>query len=202
MFTGIIETVGLIKRINRIAGNIEFQIETDRAAELRVGQSMAHNGVCLTITGANKNYYKVVVITETLKRTNIGLLKSGDHVNLERSMPLNGRFEGHIVQGHVDQTAICKDIKGENACPDKVGRSWLFTFEYEGSSENITVEKGSISVNGVSFTVVVSEANSFSVAVIPHTFENTNFNKMKTGDVVNLEFDIIGKYVKKLGPDS
>jgi len=191
MFTGIIEIVGLIKRINRIASNIEFQIEIDIATELKAGQSMAHNGVCLTITEANKNYYKVVVITETLKKTNLGLLKSGDHVNIERSMPLNGRFEGHIVQGHIDQTGICSGIKEDNG-------SWLFSFEYDDSSGNIVVKKGSICVNGVSFTVVVSQANFFSVAVIPHTFENTNFNKMKTGDVVNLEFDIIGKYVKKL----
>jgi len=195
MFTGIIETVGLIKLITRIGGNIEFQIETDIAIKLKVGQSIAHNGVCLTVIEANKNYYKVVVITETLKRTNLGLLKSGDHVNLERSLPLNGRFEGHIVQGHVDQTGICSGIKEDNG-------SWSFSFEYNDSSGNIVVEKGSICVNGVSFTVVVSQANSFSVAVIPHTFENTNFNKMKTGDVVNLEFDIIGKYMKKLTIDN
>lgn len=195
MFTGIIETVGLIKLINRIGSNIEFQIETDIATELRVGQSIAHNGACLTITDVKKKHYKVIAINETLKHTNLGLLITGDHVNIERSMPLNGRFEGHIVQGHVDQTAICKDIKDENG-------SWLFTFENDVGSENVTVEKGSICVNGVSFTVVVSQTNSFSVAVIPHTFENTNFNKMKTGDVVNLEFDIIGKYVKKLAPGS
>lgn len=191
MFTGIIETQGLVKQINSFGSNVELLIEVDIADELKVDQSISHNGVCLTVIEADKECYKVVAITETLKKTNLGLLKSGNYINLERSMLLNGRFDGHIVQGHIDQTGICRDIKEENG-------SWLFVFEYDDIRGNITVEKGSICVNGVSLTVIDSKVNSFSVAIIPHTFENTNFGKIKIEDVVNLEFDIIGKYVKKL----
>lgn len=190
MFTGIIETIGIVKSIQHEKTNITFEIESSLSNELKIDQSVAHNGVCLTVIECNQNSYKVTAIDETLKKTNLGKLHIGDKINLERCMILNTRLDGHIVQGHVDITAICTDVKDENG-------SYIFSFEYL-PNENTTVEKGSITVNGVSLTVVHSHKNSFSVAIIPYTFFHTNFNEIKVGNYVNLEFDIIGKYVAKL----
>lgn len=190
MFTGIIETIGIVKSIQHEKTNITFEIESSLSKELKIDQSVAHNGVCLTVIECNQNSYKVTAIDETLKKTNLGKLHIGDKINLERCMILNTRLDGHIVQGHVDITAICTDVKDENG-------SYIFSFEYL-PNENTTVEKGSITVNGVSLTVVHSHKNSFSVAIIPYTFFHTNFNEIKVGNYVNLEFDIIGKYVAKL----
>lgn len=189
MFTGIIEAQGILKSIYDEGQNKHLIFQCPFTNELKVDQSLSHNGVCLTVTKIIGDNYDVNAIEETLKRTNLGLLKLNDKVNLERCMSANGRFDGHIVQGHVDQTAICKNIDDKNG-------SWLFTFDYDAAAGNITVEKGSITVNGVSLTVVDSSKGSFSVAVIPYTFEHTNFQLLKTGDVVNIEFDILGKYIK------
>ena len=194
MFTGIIETMGEIIALERTGANINFQIRSKLSHELKIDQSVSHNGVCLTVTNVNKDIHTVTAIDETLQKTTLGKLKIHDRVNLERSMLMNGRLDGHIVQGHVDQTATCKDIENKN-------ESWLFTFGYEPVKNNITVEKGSICVNGVSLTVVNSQKNYFSVAIIPYTFENTNFKFFKTGDLVNLEFDVIGKYVARIMED-
>lgn len=191
MFTGIIEAIGKVVSINDNKGNKILTFSTPFTNELKVDQSLAHNGVCLTVTEVLPNEYKVVAIEETLKKTNLGYLNVGDSVNLERCMKLSDRLDGHLVQGHVDQTAICYDIK-------ELGGSWLFTFQHHSKDGLITVEKGSICVNGVSLTVVNSTATSFSVAIIPYTFDNTTFRFLKKGDVVNLEFDIIGKYIARL----
>ncbi|HXA00750.1 MAG TPA: riboflavin synthase [Cytophagaceae bacterium] len=191
MFTGIIESVGIISGLVTDRNNIDFFITSSLSPELKVDQSLAHNGVCLTVVDIKNDTYKVTAIHETLNKTNLGYLKTGDYVNLERSMPANGRFDGHIVQGHVDQTAICKGIIDEEG-------SKIFTFEYDDSKGNITVEKGSICINGISLTVVNSKRNSFSVAVIPYTFEKTNMKFIKISDIVNLEFDILGKYISRL----
>ena len=191
MFTGIIEALGTVKEVQREGSNTHFAIESPFGHELRVDQSVSHNGVCLTVTKVEGKKHWVTAIDETLKKSNLGLLKQGDQVNLERSMIANGRFDGHIVQGHVDQIGKVKSVKDE-------GGSWLFDFEYDASFGNVTVEKGSICVNGVSLTCFNSGKNSFSVAIIPYTYEHTSFNSLKAGDVVNLEFDIVGKYVKKL----
>lgn len=191
MFTGIIETVGLVKGIESKGSNITFTIESEIAEDLKVDQSLAHNGVCLTVISQDSKQYKVTAIDETLKKSNIGHLKIGDKVNLERCMAANGRFDGHIVQGHVDQTAICTSLKEEDG-------SWLYRFKYAPETGNITVEKGSICINGVSLTCFNSEDGSFMVAIIPYTYENTNFHNIKPGDTVNLEFDIIGKYISKI----
>ncbi len=191
MFTGIIETLGKVEKIEKEGTNVHFSFSSSVTDQLKVDQSVAHNGVCLTVVSLNGNSYKVTAIDETLRRTNLGNLKIGDVVNLERCMTANGRFDGHIVQGHVDTTATCKkitDLKG----------SWEFVFEHEKNSKNITVEKGSITINGVSLTVVDSTDTTFSVHIIPYTFENTNFRTIKIGDKINLEFDIVGKYVAKL----
>lgn len=191
MFTGIIETLGKVEKMEKEGTNVHFTFSSSMTHELKVDQSVAHNGVCLTVVSIHGKDYVVTAIDETLKRTSLGNLKIGDVVNLERCMPANGRFDGHIVQGHVDTTANCKkinDLKG----------SWEFEFEHEKSPKNITVEKGSITINGVSLTVVNSTDTSFSVHIIPYTFENTNFKTLKVGDKVNLEFDIVGKYVAKL----
>lgn len=191
MFTGIIETLGRIQEKIKEGSNIHFQIQAPEIVpELKVDQSISHNGVCLTVTSVFNDYYTVTVIDETLKKTNFSELNIGDFVNLERSMPANGRFDGHIVQGHIDQVAICNSIINKSG-------SWIFTFSYEGIG-NITVEKGSICVNGVSLTVFNSEKEAFSVAIIPYTFEHTNLRFLKPGSKVNLEFDIIGKYLKKM----
>ncbi len=191
MFTGIIESVGKVVRIVREGTNFHFHIESSISHELKIDQSVAHNGVCLTITKLDGNAYWVTAIDETLQKSNLGSLQIGDLLNLERCMIANGRFDGHIVQGHVDQTAICTSIK------DAAG-SWLFDFEYDPSIGNITVEKGSICINGVSLTCFNSRANAFSVAIIPYTFDHTNFHHLRAGDSVNLEFDIVGKYIRKL----
>lgn len=191
MFTGIIECLGKVMEIKNEKNNILFFIDAPFTHELKVDQSIAHNGVCLTVTEIKDSIYSVTAIQETLQKTNLGNVKVGDAVNLERCMLMNGRLDGHIVQGHVDQTGICKKIEEQNG-------SWFFTFEYNASAKNITVEKGSITVNGVSLTVVDSHDTSFSVAIIPYTYEHTNFHQLKKGDSVNLEFDIIGKYVARL----
>lgn len=191
MFTGIIETFGRVEKIERENSNINFTFSSSITSELKVDQSLSHNGVCLTVVKIIDKNYVVTAIEETLKRTNLGALVLGDMVNLERCMPANGRFDGHIVQGHIDTTAKCIEINNLNG-------SWVFVFEYEKNKNNITVEKGSVTINGVSLTVVNSEENIFSVCIIPFTFEHTNFNKLQLGAIVNLEFDIIGKYLKKL----
>lgn len=191
MFTGIIETFGRVEKIERENSNINFTFSSSITSELKVDQSLSHNGVCLTVVKIIDKNYVVTAIEETLKRTNLGALGLGDMVNLERCMPANGRFDGHIVQGHIDTTAKCIEINNLNG-------SWVFVFEYEKNKNNITVEKGSVTINGVSLTVVYSEENIFSVCIIPFTFEHTNFNKLQLGSIVNLEFDIIGKYLKKL----
>ena len=188
MFTGIIETLGTVTAIESNGTNKSFQIESSITHELKIDQSVAHNGVCLTVVNINGNVYTVTAIDETLKRTNLGLLTVGDKINLERCLPANGRLDGHFVQGHVDLTAICTEVKDENG-------SWVFKFEYDKSSDQYTVQKGSVCVNGVSLTVVESETGMFSVAIIPYTYEHTNFNSFKVGSKVNIEFDILGKYM-------
>ncbi len=191
MFTGIIETMATLEKIERERSNVHFTFRSHLTPELKVDQSVAHNGVCLTVVSTKADLYTVTAIEETLKRTNMGALKVGDLVNLERCMPANGRFDGHIVQGHVDAVGICTEVKDHKG-------SWEFVFEYPANTKNVTVEKGSITVNGVSLTVVRSENNLFSVHVIPYTFENTVFKNIKAGSQVNLEFDVIGKYVAKM----
>ncbi len=191
MFTGIIETLGTVKQLSTIKDNLDITIESTIASQLKIDQSVAHNGVCLTVVEINDNHYKVTAIKETLDKTNIGDLQINDFVNIERAMKLGDRLDGHIVQGHVDQTAVCIEAKDTNG-------SWLYTFEYDTKLNNITIEKGSITVNGVSLTVVNSQKNSFSVAIIPYTYEHTNFKQFKIGTKINLEFDVIGKYVKRL----
>jgi len=191
MFTGIIETVGTVTNIETELGNIHFYIQSTISHELKIDQSVSHNGVCLTVVGIMENIHKVTAIQETLLKSNLGHLKIGGLVNLERCTPTNGRFDGHIVQGHVDQTGIC-------IAKEEQQGSWVFTFEYQPLQQNITVEKGSITVNGISLTVINSKNNQFSVAIIPYTIEHTNLQEVKIGDTVNLEFDIIGKYVSKI----
>ena len=190
MFTGIIETVGEIVKLTKEGENLHIEIEAPLARELKIDQSVSHNGVCLTVVKVKDSSYVVTAIQETLDKTNLKTLTKGSLVNLERAMKLGDRLDGHIVQGHVDGTAICKNMEDANG-------SWVFTFEYK-NAEFSTVEKGSITVNGVSLTVVDSKKEEFSVAIIPYTFENTNFKEIKEGSEVNLEFDIIGKYVKNL----
>ena len=191
MFTGIIETVGEVADITSDGSNRHFMIVSSISGELKIDQSVSHNGVCLTVTRQEGNAHWCTAIDETLKKSNLGSLKKGDPVNLERCMLNNGRFDGHIVQGHVDQQGKVSSVKDENG-------SWLFTISYDASQGNITVEKGSIGVNGVSLTCFNSKEGEFTVAVIPYTFQHTNFGKLSTGTMVNLEFDIIGKYVQKL----
>ncbi|MBX3164792.1 MAG: riboflavin synthase [Bacteroidetes bacterium] len=191
MFTGIIETLARVEKVEHEQTNSHVTFSSAITHELKIDQSVSHNGVCLTVVKIDGNNYTVTAIDETLKRTNIGDLKVGDLVNIERCMPANGRFDGHIVQGHVDSTAICKEVN------DLKG-SWEFVFEHEKSKQNITVEKGSITINGTSLTVVKSGDTFFSVHIIPYTFENTNFKNIKAGTKVNLEFDIVGKYVARL----
>jgi len=190
MFTGIIEKTGRIKFIKKDKQNLIFTFESDISAELKIDQSVAHNGVCLTVTAVEGETHTVVAIDETLKKSNIGSLEVGDLVNLERCMKMNGRLDGHIVQGHVDAKSKCLNVVDENG-------SWLFTFDYDSSSQ-VMVEKGSVCINGVSLTCFNVTDHTFSVAVIPYTFEHTNFKKIKKNDEVNIEFDIIGKYVHKL----
>jgi riboflavin synthase len=191
MFTGIIEDIGIISNLKEEFDNLHITIKSAITPELKIDQSVAHNGVCLTTVAINNDEYTVTAIKETLNKTNLGNLKVSDKVNLERAMQLGDRLDGHIVQGHVDQTAVCTNIEEANG-------SWVFTFKYDPTLNNITIEKGSITVNGTSLTVVGSKPDSFSVAIIPYTYEHTNFNTFKEGTVVNLEFDVLGKYVAKL----
>ena len=193
MFTGIVETTGKVVNIKKEKGNIHFTIETPLAKELKIDQSICHDGVCLTVVKVHKKkkQYIITAIQETLDKTNLRQWKVGYEVNLERSMRLDGMIDGHMVQGHVDQTATCVSV-------NEADGSWVFKFKYEKKSGNITVSKGSISVNGVSLTVVDSEPDHFSVAIIPYTYDVTNFHNFKKGSIVNLEFDIIGKYVARL----
>lgn len=191
MFTGIIEDLGVITNLEQEQDNLHLTVKSNITPELKIDQSVAHNGVCLTVTSLNDLEYTVTAIRETLLKTNLGDLKVNDEVNLERAMKLGDRLDGHIVQGHVDQTAICKSVELQNG-------SWLFTFEYDPTLSNMTIEKGSITVNGVSLTVVNSKKNEFSVAIIPYTYEHTTFKSFKKNTVVNLEFDVLGKYIKRL----
>ncbi|MFD1615786.1 riboflavin synthase [Gelatiniphilus marinus] len=191
MFTGIIEDVGVVTHLNKELDNLHITIQSTISPLLKIDQSVAHNGVCLTVVEINNNEYTVTAIKETLNKTNLDTLKLNNQINLERAMKLGDRLDGHIVQGHVDQTAVCTNVKEENG-------SWIFTFNYDAALNNITIEKGSITINGTSLTVVNSKKDSFSVAIIPYTYEHTNFNTLKIGDVVNLEFDVLGKYVTKL----
>ena len=191
MFTGIIEDLAKVVSIEKDQGNVHYTIESSLTEELKIDQSVAHNGVCLTVVGIEGNTYTVTAIQETLDKTNLADLKVQDIVNLERAMKLGARLDGHIVQGHVDQIGICKSINEEDG-------SWRFTFEYDTSLGNVTIEKGSITVNGTSLTVVDSKKGMFSVAIIPYTYNHTGFKNFNVGTRVNLEFDVIGKYVKKL----
>ena len=191
MFTGIIETLGIIKDLKKDNNNLNITVFSSITHELKIDQSVAHNGVCLTVIAINNGEYTVTAIKETIEKTNLADWKVGDLLNLERAMKLGDRLDGHIVQGHVDQTGICKSIEEANG-------SWYFTFEYESNLNNITIEKGSITVNGVSLTVVNSKEKEFSVAIIPYTFEHTNFNTFRLGTKINLEFDVVGKYVARL----
>ena len=189
MFTGIIECIATVEKIEKDKGNLNISLKSSITKELKVDQSLCHNGVCLTVVKLNDDIYTVTVIAESLKKTNLGELKPGDIVNLERSMSVNSRFDGHVVQGHVDEVAVCSESFETNG-------SWKYVFKH--SEQNITVEKGSITINGVSLTVVNSTSSSFSVAIIPYTYENTNFKKIIEGSKVNLEFDVLGKYISKL----
>ncbi len=191
MFTGIIEDLGKIIKIEKEQDNIHITVESQLTPELKIDQSVAHNGVCLTVVAINNNQYTVTAIKETLEKTNLHTLEEQDDINLERAMVLGARLDGHIVQGHVDQTGICTGHKEENG-------SWRFDFTYDFKLSNVTIEKGSITINGVSLTVVNSNKNGFSVAIIPYTYENTIFKHIKKDSIVNLEFDVIGKYVKRL----
>lgn len=191
MFTGIIETLGTVKEITKDQENLHIKITSTLASQLKIDQSVAHNGICLTVVNIHENEYTVTAIRETINKTNIGLWKTNSLINLERAMKLGDRLDGHIVQGHVDQIATCTNIEEDKG-------SWVFTFEYNEKLNNITIEKGSITINGTSLTVINSKRNQFSVAIIPYTFENTNFKNFKIGEIVNLEFDVIGKYVKRI----
>ena len=191
MFTGIVETLGIISDIKKDQENIHLTIQTNITNELKIDQSVAHNGVCLTVVNLFDDKHVVTAIKETIDKTTLGSWKIGDKVNIESAMKLGDRLDGHIVQGHVDQTAICKNIE------DKEG-SWVFTFEYDSTLNNITIEKGSITVNGTSLTVVNSKKDSFSVAIIPYTYENTIFHTFEIGTKVNLEFDVVGKYIARM----
>jgi riboflavin synthase len=191
MFTGIIETLGTIKELQKDNDNLHITVNSSITNELKIDQSVAHNGVCLTVVNIDEDNYTVTAIKETIDKTNLSDWKTNDVVNLERAMKLGDRLDGHIVQGHVDQIATCKNIEEANG-------SWYFTFEYDKNLNNITIEKGSVTVNGVSLTVVNSKINEFSVAIIPYTYDHTNFHDFTVGTRVNLEFDVIGKYVARL----
>ena len=191
MFTGIIEDLGILKKIEKEKGNINLYFKSKLTQELKIDQSLSHNGVCLTVVSIDNDIYKVTAVKETLDKSNLGELKVNSIVNLERAMKSNARLDGHYVQGHVDQIAKCLNVRETDG-------SWYYEFEYDNTSNNITIEKGSIAVNGVSLTVVNSKLDGFSVAVIPYTYNNTNFKKIQKGDNVNIEFDMIGKYITKL----
>lgn len=191
MFTGIIESLGNIEQLVKDGGNLHISVNSELTPELKIDQSIAHNGVCLTVVSIKDPTYTVTAIEETLQKTSLGELKVGNKVNLERAMILGSRLDGHIVQGHVDQTGKCIEISEKDG-------SWFFTFEYSSLMNNVTIEKGSITVDGVSLTVVNSNENSFSVAIIPYTYEHTRFGSYEIGSTVNLEFDVIGKYVARM----
>lgn len=191
MFSGIVEEAAPVVKLEKEGGNLHITMKCSFVKDLRIDQSISHNGVCLTVVKKDDETYTVTAIKETLEKSNLGLLQFGDKVNLERSMTLDKLLDGHLVQGHVDQTAVCTDVIEADG-------SWYFHFEYDPSKGNITVEKGSISVNGVSLTVVNSQTGKFSVAIIPYTYQVTNFHQIKVGTVVNLEFDVIGKYIQKI----
>ena len=191
MFTGIIETIGLVKEIIKENDNLHIKIQSNITKELKIDQSVDNNGICITVVEIDNDIYTVTAIKETIKKTNINKLCQGSSVNLERAMKLGDRLDGHIVQGHVDQIGVCQNVKEENG-------SWVFTFEYDKNLNNITIEKGSITIDGTSLTVIDSKINEYSVAIIPYTFEHTNFKNYKKGTIVNLEFDVIGKYVKRI----
>jgi len=191
MFTGIIEELGEVINLITEKENLHLTVKSNISSNLKIDQSLSHNGICLTVIKLGNNTHTVTAIKETLDKSNIGNLTVGSKINLERAMQLGARLDGHIVQGHVDQVGKCIDIKEAEG-------SWFFTFEYDNKFDNLTIEKGSITINGVSLTVVNSKENSFDVAIIPYTYENTNFYEIKVNDYVNLEFDVIGKYVAKL----
>lgn len=191
MFTGIIETLGTITSLVKEQENLHITVVSELTSELKIDQSVAHNGVCLTVVAIEGHQYTVTAIKETLLKTNVGQWNVGDKLNLERAMKLGDRLDGHIVQGHVDQIGTCVAIREAEG-------SWYFTFEYDAQTNNVTIEKGSITVNGTSLTVVDSQKNAFSVAIIPYTYEHTNFHTFAIGTPVNLEFDVIGKYVARL----
>ena len=190
MFTGIVENVALISKLEKIKDNLNITLQTSLAQEFKVDQSVSHNGICLTVVDVSKEEYVVTAIEETIEKSSIGFWEVGDFINIERAMKIGARLDGHMIQGHVDQIGQCAELIEKNG-------SWMFTFKYTGSN-NVTVEKGSIAVNGISLTVVNSKENSFSVAIIPYTYDHTNFNRLKVGDNVNLEFDILGKYIAKM----
>lgn len=191
MFTGIIETIGEIVTLEKEGENLHIRVKSRLAQDLKIDQSIAHNGVCLTVVEIEEGNHMVTAIKETLDKSNMGELQVGQGINLERAMKLGDRLDGHIVQGHVDQKGVCKAI-------EEMDGSWVFSFSYDDSYDNVTIEKGSITINGVSLTVVNSKKDEFSVAIIPYTYEHTNFGQLKIGLTVNLEFDVIGKYLKKL----
>ena len=191
MFTGIIENLAKIDSIKKNKKNLDITLSSSLTSEFKIDQSISHNGICLTVVNINESHYTVTAIEETINKTTISKWRVGDIVNLERAMKIGGRLDGHMIQGHVDQTAQC-------IAAETLDGSWTYTFEYDSKPENITIEKGSITVNGVSLTVVNSKDNQFSVAIIPYTYENTNFKKLQVGKIVNLEFDLIGKYISKL----
>ncbi|MFC5623800.1 riboflavin synthase [Algoriphagus winogradskyi] len=191
MFTGIIEAFGTIHNITQDGTNVHFDLESSLASELKIDQSLAHDGVCLTVVQTTPESYRVTAIDETIQKTNLSQWKIGKKVNLERCMPANGRFDGHIVQGHVDQVGNVKNITDQNG-------SWVFDLEFDHSLGNVTVEKGSITINGTSLTCFNSGPGRFSVAIIPYTFDHTNFHQLQPGDLVNLEFDILGKYIQRI----
>ena len=190
MFTGIVETVAQISKLEKTQGNLNITLKSKLAREFKVDQSVSHNGICLTVVDVSEQQYVVTAIQETIEKSSIGSWKTGDSINLERAMKIGDRLDGHMIQGHVDQIGQCTEILEKNG-------SWMFTIEHE-SSGNVTVEKGSIAVNGISLTVVNSNENHFSVAIIPYTYNHTNFNDLNVGDNVNLEFDILGKYIAKM----
>lgn len=191
MFTGIIESVAVVEKVDKKGKNIELKLSSNLSSKLRVDESLSHNGVCLTVTSCDENFYCVTIVDESLKKSTFSNIKVGSEVNLERSLVINGRLDGHIVQGHVDDIGLCiKKVDQEN--------SWLYTFEFSEKYSNLIIEKGSICVNGVSLTCFDVSDNKFTVAIIPHTYENTNFKFLKEGEAVNLEFDILGKYIKKI----
>ena len=191
MFTGIIESVAIVEKLEKKGKNIELKLSSNLSSKLRVDESLSHNGVCLTVTSCDENFYCVTIVDESLKKSNFSTIEVGSQVNLERSLVINGRLDGHIVQGHVDDIGMCiKKVDQEN--------SWLYTFEFSEKYSNLIIEKGSICVNGVSLTCFDVSDNKFTVAIIPHTYENTNFKFLKEGEAVNLEFDILGKYIKKI----